>query len=41
MGILYLLNSLNRGNKEIQISDSLPYKRSAESAYNTFTAACR
>ena len=41
MGFLYLLNSLNCGNKEIQISDSLPYQKTAESAYNTFTAVCR
>jgi hypothetical protein len=26
------------GNKEIKISDSLPYQKSTELAYNTFTA---
>lgn len=29
MGFLYLLNSLNCGNKEIQISDSLPYQKNS------------
>jgi len=35
---LPLSSSFNCGNKGIQISGSLPYQKSAQSAYNTFTA---
>jgi hypothetical protein len=37
LNVLHLLSSFNGGNKEIQISDSLPYQKSTVTL-NTFTA---